>query len=235
LLCSQGFFSIDGSSFCATCPLGTFQDNLGQSVCKNCQSSTFQEKKGSATCTPCPLDFTAIEKQHFFYKDCRHCFNATSWHEQENDCCNASDILSLPLNLSSIEYGAETPPATYLVQDLDIVINAAFQEINLPNFINLKLNDLGWSTGEDSKKFIQLQMNYGGFQLRFDQYINEFLGFKESEPKNGPTSCWIREEKPANEVNCIPCKSSFQTSGSLVPLHLRSRYLRMFEILGVLI
>lgn len=236
---SAGFFSLLGASQCTPCAAGTFSDALsatscqscivgrfqdvaGQSLCKSCASSTFQSRNGTVTsCSPCPLDFSDV-KRTLFFKDCRLCFNSSSTLETERSCCQGAATYNVTINAST----------SILVKELQNVINEAFfKQLGLPDFLVIDQDDLGWSLGDDSRKKIQLQIRYGGFQMLFRTSLDsfsEYLGFFGPVPAQGPTYCADASRKPTIEVGCVSCLSNFSIVSDTLALSLRSRQVPIF-------
>ena len=223
-VCSAGTFSVEASSVCSNCPIGQFQNDIGQSTCNACQGGTFQAQIGSSTCTPCPFDFTAKEKQTFWFKDCRSCFNATSTGDSEISCCNSTRQDSIILNVSSIR-GEFSSPGILMINEIENLINSALaSQKNIFNLVKFVQDDEALSIGNASGKPIKMYVLYGGFQLRLDQYSSEFLGFRDPVPPTGPTQCRNRTLKPSLQDGCMPCDSDYSLIAPEVGLTLKSRY-----------
>jgi hypothetical protein len=193
-------------------------------MCNECQSGTFQSNNGSAACTPCPYDFTLLEKKRLFFKDCRSCFNETSSDASEMSCCNATEVQSVPLNVSSARSDGSSP-GILMIADIQDILNAALASKGIINLIALEQDAIAWSFADASGKAVTLRLRYGGFQLRFDStyYFREFLGFHDPVPAQGPTRCSNKSEIPSFQEGCMPCKSDFSLVAPEIALSLRSR------------
>lgn len=220
-ICAPGTYSVGPSASCALCPPGQFQNEVGQSSCNFCQSNTYQSQNGSAACTPCPYDFTAKEKQLLYFKDCRMCFNATSSQLSATSCCNTTKEETVYLNISNIR---SSSPGILSVSEIEYLINSALAtQKNIYNLVSLYQDAEAWSMANASGKTITLRIRYGGFQLRFDYYSNEYLGFQDAIPADGPTKCLNRTLNPFYLDGCMPCTSDFAITAPQIALSLKSR------------
>ena len=139
-------------------------------------------------------------------------------------CCNATEVQSVALNVSSARSNAGSP-GILMIGDIQDIINEALASKGIFNLVALEQDTVAWSFADASGKSVKLYLNYGGFQLRFDStyYFREFLGFHEPVPAQGPTLCSNKSEIPSFQEGCMPCKSDFSVLAPELALSLRSR------------
>lgn len=202
---------------CSSCPLGYYQDQLGQTTCKICGQGLISTTTGATACTACPSGTYQCNTGQGFCSICPRTYcgpcqlndrslclqlNNVCWLNYTNGCelspRNSSDCYTA---IATICYNIWVANGTYDPQCVDFtsVFNFALMQA--------KPTLLSASYANDGQSFF----------LTFDQAINQ-IGFTDASAVfSDATLNWLPSSRIAKWLNQTTLQVTYQPQAGIMP------------------